>query len=572
MLDAMARPGSLALALGLLAASGGLSCEREPAPTSARAVERSDPADPEADPEADPALYDPLARARETIGQLGNPEATIPPQCYTKTEGRSNPCWTCHTVARFPNALYDWDLQANYAFSEAGQTNYWTNLFEDRREAIAAIDDATILAWIRADNYAELRGALAELPAAEYAGYRPDLDFAAGFDERGFARDGSGWRAFRYKPFPGVFWPTNGSMDDVMIRLPARFRQTADGESSRAIYALNLSVLEASFAASPRTADADLRWAIEPVDEALAGVDLDGDGTIGGTVDALVGLPEHYFGAAADHRVRRRIYPEGTEFLHSVRYLDPRDSGAVGPSARMKELRYSHKIRERRDDQILAAYAHEGEEKQEGRLPQFGGSPLTGLRNDFGWQLQGFIEDERGRLRVQTEEEHYACMGCHSSVGVTADQTFAFPRKLPGADGWGYQDLAGMPDAPQVGHTRGEFEVFLERAGAGDEFRANEEVIARFLADDGSVDAAALAEAPTLADRVVPSRERALLLDKAYRVIVDEQSFARGRDPVVAPVANVHARITEESTGLETTGRIYKDGALQLAWPEPAER
>ena len=36
-------------------------------------------------------------------------------------------------------------------------------------------------------------------------GYEPDLDLAKGFDEQGFARDGSFWRAFRYHPFPGGF-------------------------------------------------------------------------------------------------------------------------------------------------------------------------------------------------------------------------------------------------------------------------------------------------------------------------------------------------------------------------------
>ncbi|MCA9697038.1 MAG: hypothetical protein KC431_05910, partial [Myxococcales bacterium] len=219
-----------------------------------------------------------------------------------------------------------------------------------------------------------------------------DLDFAAGFDERGFARDQSGWRALRYKPFPGAFWPSNGSSDDVMIRLPERFRQDAQGEPSQEIYALNLAVLEASVASSPLINDDDLRWPIEAVDERALGIDLDGDGTLETAVTELVGLPAHYFGGAQKHRVRRRIYPEGTEFLHSVRYVDP-DPSSGGIGRRMKELRYSAKIREVNDMRIEAAYRHESEEKAEGALPRYAGNPLMGMQNAFGWRLQGFIED-----------------------------------------------------------------------------------------------------------------------------------------------------------------------------------
>src|SRR3546814_2792844 len=75
-----------------------------------------------------------------------------------------------------------------------------------------------------------LRAALQRLPESRRPRWIPDLDPAQGFDDTGFARDGSGWRAFRYKPFPGTFWPTNGASDDVLIRLPAIFR---DRKSTR---------------------------------------------------------------------------------------------------------------------------------------------------------------------------------------------------------------------------------------------------------------------------------------------------------------------------------------------------
>ena len=360
------------------------------------------PAPSEPEPEAID-VYNPLAHARAQLGKLDNLEAPIPPQCYTKSESRANPCWMCHTRSSWPNAQNDWDLQGSYEFSDFGKVNHWTNLFQDRRAAIATIRDAEIREWIAADNYTPLRDTLASWPADDYRGYRPDLDFAAGFDEQGFARDGSHWRAFRYKPFPGAFWPTNGSADDVMIRLPLAYRSGVDQQPSIEVYKANLAILEASMSADPKLADAALRWEIEPIDERAAGLDLDGDGQLEASVDRLVGLPARFAGAAADQVVRRGLYPEGTEFLHSVRYLDPEG----GLARRMKELRYSVRFTELRDLAIQGAYAREAEEKAEGALPRFGGSPLLGLRNNFGWKLQGFIEDERGRLRVQTEEETY---------------------------------------------------------------------------------------------------------------------------------------------------------------------
>lgn len=560
----MTRTALLLASSLVLCFAAGLACgdERELASEPGPAPQRDAKPEPTAEPPPAPPRHDPLAVARASLGKLDNREAPIPPQCYTKTEGRANPCWVCHAPARFPNAMVDWDLQATYSFSDAGKTNHWTNLFVDRRAAIANISDEEILAWMRNDNYRELRETLASLPEDEYRGYRPDLDFAAGFDEHGFARDGSRWRAFRYKPFAGAFWPTNGSADDVIIRLPPAFRTDASGNESLAVHRANFAILEASMASNPLIADADVRWPIEPIDEQAANIDLDGDGELESEVRELVGLPSHYAGAAAKMRVRRGLYPKGTEFLHSVRYVDP-DHGA---SVRMKELRYSRRFAELSDLAIQSAYAREAEEKQEGNLPQFGGSPLTGLRNGYGWVLQGFIEDHEGRLRVQTEEEQYFCMGCHSNLGVTADQSFAFPRKLPGAAGWAYQDLRGIPDVPQVGHTRGEVAVYLERALAGDEFRSNTEMLTRWQNPDGSVNTAALASTEDLAAIVTPSRERALALAKAYLLIVREQSFTRGRDPTIEPVANVHRQIVDESTGLSEGKRVYLDGTLRLDW------
>ena len=223
------------------------------------------------------APFDPLAFARARGKRIDNREATVPAQCYTKTEGKHNPCWVCHTERHDLNSLGDLELQAEYAFSPAATKNHWTNLFADRSAIVAAISDAAALEWVRTDNYAPLKTALEH--RNDFRGYRPDLEFERGFDERGFARDGSGWRAVRYKPLPGSFWPSNGSTDDVFIRLPAKFRQLG-GRPSIEVYAANLAVLEASFASPPDVAPADVSWPTEPIDEREAQADLDGDGAL----------------------------------------------------------------------------------------------------------------------------------------------------------------------------------------------------------------------------------------------------------------------------------------------------
>jgi len=504
--------------------------------------------------------FDPLAYARTRRGHVDNLEAGIPPPCYTATGPASNPCWTCHTDSQAPNGMADWRLQQTYAFSEVGLENRWHNLFVDRRPAIAAQRDEEILAYVRVDNYTPLRAALAT--RADYHGYRPDLDLTRGFDEYGLARDGSGWRSYRYKPFPGAFWPTNGSAGDAFIRLPDQFRGDRTGAPSTPIYRANLAILEASLASDPRLTDVAVVRAIEPLDERVLGVDLDGDGHLSPETATLRGLPSHYLGGAADHPVRRGLYPEGAELLHSVRYLDPDSPGLI--ATRMKELRYMKKVQELDRWAMQAAYAAELDARDEGKLPRARGSAELGLRGDLGWQLQGFIEDAEGRLRLQSDEEHRACMGCHDGIGVTVDQTFSFPRKLPGADGWRYQNLRGIPDAPQVGHRDGEILTYFRRVGAGDELRANAELLARYF-PGGSLDEAAVLRAADLAELLTPSRARALALDKAYRAVVREQSYTRGREAVLSPAVNVHAHVDPERT--PTAGAVHLDGRLQLHWP-----
>ncbi len=510
--------------------------------------------------------YDPTAEARASIGRTKNYEAVIPPQCYTKTAGVANPCWTCHVDSEYPNVMDDWSLQEEYAFSGFALTNRWSNLFVDRTEKMRAIADDDVLAWIRADNYAPLRRAMRRVE--DYPGYRPDFDLHRGVDAEGFAADGSHWRAVRFKPFPGTFWPTNGAANDVYIRLPEAFRTTADGTPSRAVYKVNLAILEASMASPPKAYGRPMARTVEPIDEALAGADLDGNGAIGGTITTIRTLPPHYAGGAAGIRVERLLYPTGVEFLHTVRYLDP--DVATLHARRLKELRYARKTRSLDTWGILHTYENEVENKERGKLPHFAGTPLVGMLNEFGWQLQGFIEDRVGRLRVQTEEETYSCLGCHTNLGVTVDQTFSFPRKLPGAAGWRHQDLRGIQDAPQVGHAQPEILTYFERVTGGDGFRANTEILERFFPngrlDKARVRRAAIGGEDDITALVYPSRARALDLNRASMLLVREQAFRFGRDPMLAPPENVHPTIENEATDLSRTGRVFRDGRAWLDW------
>ena len=540
-----------------------LGCGRGKAPSVERAVpvESDDRANVD---RANVEATGPLAHAAATVGRIENLEAAVPPMCYTRTGGASNPCWACHTRGVGRTGLDDSNLQESYAFSEVAHDNHWSNLFVDRRPFIASVSDDEVLGWVRGDNYAPLVRAMAAMPAS-YTGFRPDLDLAAGFDEAGFARDGSGWRAVRFQPFPGAFWPTNGSTSDLFIRLPAPFRETP------ALYRLNLSLVEAALTIED-PASKKLDREIEPVDERLLGFDLDRDGKLSPGTTRVRALPPHYAGAAASVPLVPHAYPHHTELLHSVRYLDP-DAPTLMAS-RMKELRYMRKVIDHDDYGRQRAYEEEAEDKARGKLPVYQGDPEVGYVTPWGWQLQGYIEDARGALRVQTEEEHRFCMGCHGHLGVTIDQTFSFARKVPGTDGWRHQDLRGLVDRPQVGHTEPELATYFARVRGGDETRSNDELLARFFVDgvpNGEVRRAAAGGDRDLAWALAPSRSRALALDKAYLAIVREQSFTKGRDAMLAPATRVHAKITDDGTGLrhdatEPSARVHRDGRLHLVW------
>ncbi len=523
------------------------SCSRTPAPAAPSTAQTAVTLAPK-----------PLRAAAPAVG---NPEAPIPPQCYTRTAGAANPCWTCHTTRNGNNLKGDWNLQEVYAFSDAGLDNHWKTLFEDPRPGIAGISDAAVTGYLREDN---LSPWLASQPAGA-----PDFNIGQGFDADGFLRDGSGWRAVRYQPFPGTFWPTNGASDDIYIRLPAAFRNDAQGAASAAVYRANLAVLEAAIAVSDTVSAAALQRRVEPVDERVAASDLDADGVLG-MATRVNRLPPRYFGAANNLPVQRWSYPRGTEFVHTVRYLDPDAPGWLSP--RVKEFRYAIKFGDPNANSRLAAYKESEEEKRIGRLPWFAAGEHGGLRNALGWEYRGWIEAADGRLRPQDHEETLSCMGCHGGIGITVDSSFGFPRKLPGAGGWAQQSLDGLKDIPQAGHAEPEVLTYFRRVGGGDEFRANAEILQRFFPrgrlDEAAVRRASVGGDADLRSLLLPSRERALALNKAYWLLVRDQRFKDGRMPVLSPARNVLERVENGDTGLRAKDRVYSDGRLWLDWPD----
>lgn len=520
-------------------------------------------------PEAPPT---PVRVARENavkVTPLANPYAYIPPQCYTKTTGAAgrthNPCYVCHSASRSPNYIDDTELQLAYSFPAAARENHFTNLFVDRTAQLSTISDDEIRAWVRADNYlADRESSPSIMPRR--AGASADAYF--NFDDRGFDRspsgEYSGWRAFAYYPFPGAFMPTNGSTDDVLVRLPEVFRNSERGEPDLNIYALNLAVLE--------TVLKEEDVAIDAVDEQKLQVDLDGDGRLGSADHVHYRFTRagrttlSWLGQARVEQLAGNVelapgvYPEGSELLHSVRYLDVDSAGRVVMARRMKELRYAKKITFLDEASLEQVGQVEAQEKK--LTPDAARSvsidEVRGAYTHLGWRYHALIEDEQGNLRRQTRQELLGCVGCHTGLGTTTDGTFALARKLSSATApargwyhWSQRRLENLPE-PRRNHGDYEYSLYLQTNGAGDEFRSNAEVQKKFFDEQGSVRPAALeALHRDIGELLWPSVERALQLDKAYRLLVREQRFDLGRDPLLAPAENVHRSVSpSQGTGI----------------------
>lgn len=492
------------------------------------------------------------------VNTVYNREAIIPPQCYTRTEGRYNPCYVCHqnAIPERENTMNDRELQEAYSFSDLGMENHWQNLFVDKLNQIEKISDREIINWVNQDNYSELAE---RLKKANYRGWIPDLKGLErgreAFDEKGIARDGSHWVAFNYKPFPSTFWPTNGSTDDVMIKLAKPFRENSAGQYVEDIYLANLAIVEANIKGLNKISSF-------PIDENLIAKDLNGDKQF--SLISEITMVNQYVGAAEQYFIDQSLYPEGTEFLHSVRYLGIDKQGDIGISTRMKELRYMKKWKAYPKSSLTRYYEEEAFEKEAGNLPGYTNLGDYGFDNGMGWSIQGFMENSQGHLRVNSFEENLFCMGCHGSIGATIDKTFSFARKIEGKTGWGYINLKGMPDVPTMGEHKGEFVTYFERVGGGDEFRSNEEMLKRWFNADGSVNYQAIA-GKDVYQLITPSRHRALQLNKAYKLLVDHQSYLYGRDSIVKPPANVHKKINNVTAKGLDKAFIY-DWDIRLDW------
>lgn len=497
--------------------------------------------------------------------EIYNPESVIPPQCYTKTEGKHNPCMACHqsypSADNRPNIMNDGDLQGDYQFSDEGMTNSWKNLFVDRTLKIKGIDDTFIKKWIKEDNYSEFIKSHPTHPQINAVALQDLSTPDKAFNQNGLAVDGSYWVAFNYKPFPSTFWPTNGSTGDVMIRLDKSFRQLK-GEDNLDVYFANLSLLEMSMKRLESISVPD-------IDERKLRVDLNGDGKL--SMITTMQKRSHYLGDAKKVPLTDMLYPQGTEFLHTVRYIGVDENGKPYNAERMKEVRYMKKHAFKNNRKVAITYHREAKEKEFEQLPRTINLRERGIDNGFSWTINGFIEDEKGQLRQQHYQELQSCNGCHKTVGTTIDQTFSFARKVEGTKGWGYINLKTQTDTPTVGQQQGEFLTYLQRVGGGDEFRQNKEMLQKWFNHDGSVKTAQVQALPNIYELIMPSTRRALDLNKAYFTIMKEQSYLFGREATLGVATNVLEKVEDNMPPLEENFRYGFDIRLDWAQAENSE-
>ena len=478
--------------------------------------------------------------------QLDNWFAYIPASCYVDTKGENsrthNPCYVCHQKGEAPNYIDDSDLQLDYSFPAPARTNYWSNLWQDRRPEVAKISDAAITDYVQSNNYMvdgkiTIAATLTtKLPKewdsnqnGTWDGYIPDVFY--NLDADGFDRDPqgnyNGWRQYQYAPLPGNFSPVNGSVGDGFIRLGEDFRVDRSGHPDLSIYKLNLAIVESAI----RRRDI----ALEAFDEHIYGVDLDKNGELN-KADTIAFRSQpgamKLVGKAGELQRHSKVhlepglFPEFTEFYHSLRYLDVSENGGVVPAARVKELRYSIKKRWYPPTTLARFATDEAREKtyMPDRPRWVRGNQEFGVSNALAWQYQGFIEDKKGELRPQTHQELAFCVGCHGGIGATTDSNFSFPRKLTEADDM----LAGYTAYLQHNHALNDY---------------------RNLDDDFHPPT----DKQNIGALLWPDAESAMLKNKAYRIIVREQSYTRGRDATVSPLRHIRREFDKgESTGIET--------------------
>ena len=516
-----------------------------------------------------------------TTRNIEHPSAYISQMCYTKTkdeQGKAhNPCFACHTKPKEPNPNYeDEKFQSVYNFPAPALKNPFKNLFKDFSSIANKISNKEIEEYVAKDNYLKdgkiiLAKKLKHLPKewdydkdGKWDGYIPDCYF--NFDNEGFDRDNNGnytgWRAFGYTPFLGTFWPTNGSFDDVLIRLPKIYRQDESGKFNKEVYKINLSVVEAMIKAK------DIK--IEPIDERKYGVDLNKNGKLDiakvikyewepnkGIFMSYVGKAKKLF---VDGKIKMaaRLYPKGTEFLHSVRYIGIKDGKVYFPK-RMKELRYAKKTSwlTYANLQNIGMKKLQEKDTDPDNLEVFVGDMERGMHT-LGWVYQGLIDDKRGSLLPQSNEETLNCMGCHSGIGATTDTTFAFPRKLDSfKNGWFHWSQKGLKGIKEPKFDNGEYEytTYLKLNNYGDEFRENSEVKAKFFDKDGKLKDNMIEKLHNdISILLLPSDKRAYNLNRGYMSLVKTQDFIDGKAGHIKPFKNVYKEVKENQ---ETGNKVF---------------
>jgi hypothetical protein len=406
-------------------------------------------------------------------------QGRIPADCYVDQRGNTlNTCKYCHTSGQ-PGALnHDIDRQGAFPAVE----NPFLNALNPARldSLVPPITiPADLGAYLALDNYhaaLSARGGSAAVGSGvgEYR-FFPDLDpDQTGAD--GFANNG--WRAWKWKPNQ-LAWPRfNGRIQQNWLRLPERFRRTAAGSPDLGVYRQNLDLLVQV---------------------------LRGDVTTG-----------TYYGQAADEPVVAYRFPAGAEVVHYLYYLDPSRPGMK--ATRIKEVRWNIKTVPTSLDQEYFGYVSKQEKALS--LTWRAGGPAAaaafGLAyNEDGWDIIAFIERPDGSLRPQNQAELTQCLSCHSGrLGVPVDSHWqSLQRQLPGDAGWAVQDYQGIFDYYNAGLGQAEMaETFVSSFGDASGLTG---------LGDGSI-------------AYLPTAAQARALTRRYYQIVQTQTFALGREPVLA--------------------------------------
>lgn len=116
---------------------------------------------------------------------------------------------------------------------------------------------------------------------------------------------------------------------------------------------------------------------------------------------------------------------------------------------------------------------------------------------------------------------------------------------------WTQKGLKGIKDK-KLSSGKTEYINYLKVNNSGDEFRENKEILEKFFDKDLNLKQNEISKIKDdISHLLLPSTKRAIKLNKAYKVIVDEQSFIYGRDATIKPAVNVYEKIDDgQSTDL----------------------